>query len=65
MKKKGHISHSWMARLHTKFPYVTMDQNRVCDICHAKHKKMPYSSSFNIANTTYDVTTLTFGVLYQ
>jgi hypothetical protein len=54
-----------MARLHTKFPYVTMDQNRVCDICHAKHKKMPYSSSFNIANTTYDVTTLTFGVLYQ
>jgi hypothetical protein len=52
----GHLSHSRMTRLHTKFPYVILDQNGVCDICHlAKQKKLPYSSSFSKANAAYDV----------
>jgi hypothetical protein len=52
----GHLSHSRITRLHTKFPYVIIDQNGVCDICHlAKQKKLPYSSSFNKADAAYDV----------
>ncbi|KAK2361432.1 putative mitochondrial protein [Trifolium repens] len=52
----GHLSHSRMTRLHTKFPYVILDQNGVCDICHlAKQKKLPYSSSFSKADAAYDV----------
>jgi hypothetical protein len=52
----GHLSHSRMTRLHTKFPYVTIDQTGVCDICHlAKHRKLPYNNSFSRADKAYDV----------
>jgi hypothetical protein len=30
------------------FPFVTLNENSVCDICHyARHKKLPYKLSVN------------------
>jgi hypothetical protein len=52
----GHLSQQRLASLHSKFPYVTADHNGICDICHlARHRKLPYSSSFNKASQAYDV----------
>jgi hypothetical protein len=52
----GHLSHHRLASLHSKFPYVTADQNGICDICHyARHKKLPFNNSFNKASQAYDV----------
>ncbi|CAJ2678503.1 unnamed protein product [Trifolium pratense] len=52
----GHPSHLRLASLHNKFPYVTADPNGICDVCHlAKHKKLPYNTSFNKAAHAYDV----------
>ncbi|CAJ2651582.1 unnamed protein product [Trifolium pratense] len=52
----GHPSHLRLASLHHKFPYVIADPNGICDICHlAKHKKLPYNTSFNKAAHAYDV----------
>jgi hypothetical protein len=52
----GHLSLSRMTTLHSKFPYVTVDQTGICDICHlAKHRKLPYNNSFSRADKAYDV----------
>ncbi|GAU24572.1 hypothetical protein TSUD_149130 [Trifolium subterraneum] len=51
----GHPSHHRLVSLHEKFPYVTSDQGGICDICHlARHKKLPYKTSFNKALHAYD-----------
>jgi hypothetical protein len=50
----GHPSISRMQTLHSHFPYISIDNKGVCDVCHlAKHKKNSYSTSLNKAVTPY------------
>lgn len=45
-----------MLSLHIQFPFVTFDQNGVCDVCHfAKHKRLSYNLSSNKALIPYDL----------
>jgi hypothetical protein len=51
----GHPSISSMQTLHSQFPYISIDNKGVCDVCHlARHRKNPYSTSLNKAVTPYD-----------
>jgi hypothetical protein len=50
----GHSSHSRLASLKSKFPFVVVDQGGICDVFHlARHKKLPYHNSFNKAKQAY------------
>ncbi|GAU44842.1 hypothetical protein TSUD_400430 [Trifolium subterraneum] len=52
----GHISLNRMHLLHSQFPFITLDNKGVCDICHlARHKKIPYNTSMNKVAFPYDV----------
>jgi hypothetical protein len=46
----GHLSHNRLLSMKHEFPFVTVDHNSVCDICHlARHRKLPYKLSVNKA----------------
>jgi hypothetical protein len=52
----GHLSNPRLAVLHSKFPYITVDNKGICDVCHlAKHKKTPYKISLNKAVRPYEI----------
>lgn len=52
----GHLSNSRMTLLHYDFPFIGLDQEGVCDVCHlAKQKKLPYQRSFNKAMKPFDL----------
>ncbi|PNX75797.1 retrovirus-related Pol polyprotein from transposon TNT 1-94, partial [Trifolium pratense] len=42
----GHLSHAILLLMKFHFPFVNLDNEAACDICHlAKHKKMSYNYS--------------------
>jgi hypothetical protein len=42
--------------LHSKYPYISVDNKGICDVCHlAKHKKIPFQNSFNKAGSAYEL----------
>jgi hypothetical protein len=44
-----------MQVLHSKFPFISIDNKGICDVCHfARHKKNPYSTSLNKVAIPYD-----------
>jgi hypothetical protein len=52
----GHTSLNRMNLLHTKFPYIVVDNKSVCDICHLAHqKKLPFSVSMNKVVAIFDI----------
>lgn len=52
----GHLSHTRMNLLMYKFFFMVVYQKVVCDICHlARHKKLPFATSFNKASKSYDL----------
>ncbi|GAU46782.1 hypothetical protein TSUD_351810 [Trifolium subterraneum] len=47
----GHLSHARLLLMQSSFPFVTIDEHAVCDICHlARHKKLTYKLSVNKAS---------------
>jgi hypothetical protein len=47
----GHLSHSRLLLMQASFPFVNIDNNVVCDICHlARFKKLAYKLSRNKAS---------------
>jgi hypothetical protein len=52
----GHTSLHRMKLLHSKFPYIVVDNKGVCDICHiARQKKIPFTVSLNKAVSPFDI----------
>jgi hypothetical protein len=52
----GHISINRMLLLKTIFPFITVDNNGVCDVCHfSRHKKLPYNVSTNKAVAPFEL----------
>jgi hypothetical protein len=52
----GHLSTARLSALHSKFPYIDVDHKGICDVCHlARHKKLPFSPSFNKASASYEL----------
>jgi hypothetical protein len=52
----GHLSTSRLSALHLKFPYIVVNHKGICDVCHlARHKKLPFSKSFNKASSPFDL----------
>lgn len=52
----GHLSNSPLSLMNSQFPFVRVDRNSVCDVCHyARHKKLPYSLSLNKVSTPYEL----------
>jgi hypothetical protein len=52
----GHTSLHRMHLLHSKFPYIVVDNKGVCDICHlARQKKIPFTVSMNKAVSPFDI----------
>ncbi|KAK2451623.1 putative mitochondrial protein [Trifolium repens] len=52
----GHLSTARLSALHSKFPYIDVDHKGICDVCHlARHKKLPFSPSFNKASAPYEL----------
>ncbi|CAI8595541.1 unnamed protein product, partial [Vicia faba] len=48
--RSRHLSTSRMQVLHFTFPFIVVGQKVVYDVCrYAKHKKLPFNSSFNKA----------------
>lgn len=51
-----HISPSKMQSIHAIFPFIVLDKNVACDVCHyAKHKRNPYHSSFNKSKQPFEL----------
>jgi Zn-finger protein len=52
----GHLSHSRLALLQSKFPFIVSDSHAVCDICHyAKHRKLPFVNSYSKSIKPFDL----------
>jgi hypothetical protein len=53
----GHLSHSRMSLMHSKFPFLpNQENNLVCDFCHyAKHRKLPFSVSNSRASNKFEL----------
>jgi hypothetical protein len=52
----GHLSNTRLQLLHRQFPYITVDNKGICDICHlARHKKSPYKNSLNKAVIPFEI----------
>ena len=52
----GHLSSTRLEKLHASFPFIDVDKNSICDVCHyAKHKKLPFNNSFNHASHLFDL----------
>ncbi|KAK2450734.1 putative mitochondrial protein [Trifolium repens] len=52
----GHLSNTRIQLLHKQFPYITVDNKGICDICHlARHKKSPYKNSLNKAVIPFEI----------
>ncbi|KAK2436464.1 putative inactive purple acid phosphatase [Trifolium repens] len=52
----GHPYLTRMQSFHSQFPFITVDSKAVCDVCHfAKHKKLPFSNSFNNAVKPFEL----------
>jgi hypothetical protein len=48
----GHLSNKRLLSMKHDFPFLSVDCDSVCDICHlARHKKLPYKLSVNKATT--------------
>lgn len=52
----GHIFNKRLLTLHYDFPFVSIDKNDACDICHyAKHKKRPFQISNHTTTQCYEL----------
>jgi hypothetical protein len=50
------LSHSRLALLQSKFPFIVSDSHAVCDICHyAKHRKLPFVNSYSKSIKPFDL----------
>ncbi|KAK2390516.1 putative mitochondrial protein [Trifolium repens] len=54
--KFGHLSHNRLLELNKSFPFVKVDSNSACDICHyARHRKSKFTLSTNRASACYEL----------
>jgi hypothetical protein len=54
--KFGHLSNNRLLELQKSFPFVNVDLNSACDICHyARHRKSKFTLSSNRANKCYEL----------
>lgn len=52
----GYISPTRTQIFNTSLSFIVVDKNIACDVCHyAKHKRMPYYSSFNKSKQPFDI----------
>jgi hypothetical protein len=54
--KFGHLSNNRLLELNKSFPFVNIDPNSACDICHyARHRKSKFTLSSNRAIACYEL----------
>jgi hypothetical protein len=52
----GHVSINRMLLLKNMFPFITVDNNGVCDVCHfSRQRKLPYNVSTNKAHVPFEL----------
>jgi hypothetical protein len=52
----GHVSKTRLSLLKDMFPFISVDNNGVCDVCHlSRHRKLPYNVSNNKANVPFEL----------
>lgn len=52
----GHLSFSRLQALQAKFPFIVVDKQAVCDVCHySKHKKSPFNNKIIVVSHPFEL----------